>query len=413
MAGPIRPNASIGSPPLPDADASPPVVVAGAGIGGLTAALRLARAGHRVAVLERAPVIEEVGAGLQIAPNAGQVLQGLGLGEAMSAAALLPEAINIRRARDGAVLSRLSLAGASERWGAPFRLFHRADLQRLLLAAARENDAISIRTGARVGDFEEGDGAVFLRVHADTGPEDFEALALVGADGARSSVRSFLNRGAKDAPAYTGHTAWRTILPADAIPATLRGRETHFWLSAGAHVVHYPLRDGSIVNAVVIVEDGLSRAFDKGPGTLDGPSLLLEAGLAASDAELRDLILAGDCWRRWPLYGRPALAHWSRGAVTLLGDAAHPMLPFLAQGAAMAIEDAEALGRAFTPGVAPAEAFKAYERARVARATKVQRASRRQGDHYHASGPHAAARDIVISTLGGRRMLDRNGWLYR
>ena len=280
MAGPIRPNASIRSPPLPETDsARPPVVVAGAGIGGLTAALRLARAGHRVAVLERAPVIEEVGAGLQIAPNAGRILQGLGLGEALGAAALLPEAINIHRARDGAVLSRLSLAGASERWGAPFRLFHRADLQQLLLAAARQNDAISIRTGTRVGDFEEGDGAVFLRVHTGIGPEDFEAMALVGADGVRSSVRSFLNRGAKDAPAYSGHTAWRAILPANAVPATLRRRETHLWLSAGAHVVHYPLRDASIISAVVIVEDGLSRAWDKGPASLGGADLMIEAGL--------------------------------------------------------------------------------------------------------------------------------------
>ena len=138
-------------------------------------------------MLERAPIIEEVGAGLQIAPNAGRVLQGLGLGEAMSAAALLPEAINVRRARDGAALSRLSLAGASERWGAPFRLFHRADLQQLLLTAARENDAISIRTGARVGDFEEGDGAVFLRVHGGYRPGGFR-----GAGAGRGRWRALL-----------------------------------------------------------------------------------------------------------------------------------------------------------------------------------------------------------------------------
>ena len=310
MAGPIRPNASISRPPpLPEVSDKPPVVVAGAGIGGLTAALCLARAGHRVAVLERAPVIEEVGAGLQIAPNAGRILQGLGLGEALGAAALLPEAINIRRARDGAVLSRLSLAGASERWGAPFRLFHRADLQQLLLAAARQNDAISICTSARVGDFEEGDGAVFLRVHTEKGPEDFEALALVGADGVRSSVRSFLDRGAKDAPAYTGHTAWRAILPADAVPANLRRRETHLWLSAGAHVVHYPLRDASIISAVVIVEDGLSRAWDRGPQTLDGPALLQRG----RPCRWRRRFAGADCgWRLlaalaalWPPGARP------------------------------------------------------------------------------------------------------------
>ena len=238
------------------------------------------------------------------------------------------------------------------------------------------------------------------------------ASALVGADGARSSVRSFLLHGDKDAPAYSGHTAWRAILPARSVPPSLRERETHLWLGSGAHVVHYPLRDASIISAVVIIEDGGSRE-PEAPPTRDGPALLAAAGFAACDAELRALIEAGKSWRRWPLHGRPAIPRWSHGAVTLLGDAAHPMLPFLAQGAAQAIEDAEALGRAFAPAVAPAEAFKAYERTRLSRATQVQRASRRQGDHYHAGGVVAAARDLVISMLGGQRMLARNAWLYR
>ena len=354
--------------PTPD---GPPIVVAGAGIGGLSAALRLARAGRKVAVLERAAVVEEVGAGLQIAPNAGRILQGLGLGDALDRVALLPEAINIRRVKDGATLSRLSLDGAQARWGAPFRLFHRADLQQLLLAAARRDSAISIRTDARVGDFEESDGAVHLRVHATKGPEDLTASALVGADGARSLVRLFLLQGNKDAPAYSGHTAWRH--PARAVrSAQPAGARNSSLAGIGRPCRHYPLRDASIISAVVIIEDGGSRE-PQAPPTRDGLALLDAAGFTACAAELRALIEAGESWRRWPLYGRPALSRWSQGAVTLLGDAAHPMLPFLAQGAAQAIEDAEALGRAFTPTVSPAEAFKAYERARLPRATQVQR----------------------------------------
>jgi salicylate hydroxylase len=396
------------TPTLQDA----PVVVAGAGIGGLTAALALARAGRRVAILEKAPVIEEVGAGLQIAPNAGRILQNLGLTEAADAASLQPQAIVIRSAKNGAELSRLPLEGAKERWGAPFRLFHRADLQKLLLAAAEANPAISIRTSARVGDFDEEDGVVCLRVHGDKGPEDMEAAGLVGADGVRSSVRAFLLGRKKNAPAYSGHTAWRAVLPAAAVPAALRAFETNLWLARRAHVVHYPLRDGEIVNALVVVEDAVSPPPAE-PTTLDGAALLREAGLAECASPLRELIEAEGAWRRWPLYGHAALSAWSRGAVTLLGDAAHPMVPFLAQGAAQAIEDAAALGAACAGSAPLADAFCAYERARLSRTTRVQSASRRQGFYFHAGFPIAPARDLVMRLIGGQGMLSRNAWIYR
>jgi salicylate hydroxylase len=388
------------------------LVVAGAGIGGLAAALCLARAGKRVALLEKAPKIEEVGAGLQIAPNAGRILQGLGLSAALDAHALLPETIVVRRATDGRELSRIPLAGATERFGAPFRLFHRADLQNLLLEAAQASETIATRTNARVGDFEQEDEKVFLRVHGAAGPEDLEASGLVGADGVRSSVRAFLLRDERDAPFYSGNMAWRALLPAEALPKSLRAKEVNLWVARGAHVVHYPLRAGEIVNAVVIIEDGDVEPPAAEP-TLDGPSLIEAANFEGCASPLRELIAACDGWRRWPLWGRPALRSWSRGAVTLLGDAAHPMVPFLAQGAAQAIEDAEALGRAFAGGASAAAAFAAYERARISRATKVQAASRRQGRFAHAAFPLAQTRDVVMSLLGGRGMLERNAWLYR
>ncbi|WP_442754910.1 FAD-dependent monooxygenase [Methylocystis sp. JAN1] len=393
---------------------SAPIVVAGAGIGGLTAALALARAGKRVLVLERASKIEEVGAGLQIAPNAGRVLAGLGLEGALASVALEPQAINIRRGRDGAVLARLGLSDSRARWGAPFRVFHRADLQQALLQAALANPAIEIRTGARVGDFDDRSGYVSLRVHGERGAQEIEAPGLVGADGQRSAVRGHLFRAERDAPYYSGLTAWRALVPADQAPAALRARESNLWMLPGAHVVHYPLRDGAIVNVVVIVAEEPRSEDGAAILSLSGSQLAHLLARKRPGSDLLALIEAGAAWRHWPLFARPPLSGWSRGSVTLLGDAAHPMPPFLAQGAAQAIEDAQALGRAFMQlGVATEAAFAAYERSRIARASRIVRASRRQGGYFHMGGPAAAARDLAIRTLGGRGMLARNAWLYR
>lgn len=393
---------------------SAPIAIAGAGIGGLTAALAVARAGRRVLLLERAAKIEEVGAGFQIAPNAGRVLAGLGLEAALSAVALEPQAINIRRGRDGAVLARLDLAGARARWGAPFRAYHRADLQQVLLQAALEHPAIEIRTGARVGEFEDLGGATRVSVHGGDGVEQIEAAGLVGADGQRSAVRAHLLPTERDAPFYSGRTAWRALVPAEAAPPELRVRETSLWLMPGAHVVHYPLRDASIINVVVIVSEPPRHTEGAAILSLDGPELARHLGRQRPAPALGALIEAGASWRHWPLFARPPLKRWSRGAVTLLGDAAHPMMPFLAQGAAQAIEDADALGRAFRPlGASVESVFADYEAQRIGRAARIVRASGRQGEYFHLGGAAAAARDLAIRMLGGRGVLARNAWLYR
>jgi salicylate hydroxylase len=387
---------------------APHAVIAGAGIGGLCTALCLARAGWRVSLYEKAKVLEEAGAGLQLSPNASAILRRLGVTERLAPFALCPEAIRIRRARDGATLALMPLVGAEARWGAPYLAVHRADLQRALLEAVVREGGIRLQTGTAVAGFTSGKDGVAVDVAQGDGRLQVAGDCLIGADGLRSVVRQRLHA---DRLKFSGRTAWRTLVEAGRVPAALRAPETTLWLGHKAHLVHYPLRGGTVVNAVAIVDE------DFRPGGEDfwsspGEPGFLEARYADWDESARNLLRAAPAWRKWPLADRNPIASWVSGRVALAGDAAHPMLPFLAQGAAQAIEDAGVLGEVLVRGQDIEAGLRAYQARRLPRATRVQKESRRQAIIYHLGGSAAYLRDAALRALGPDRMLARYDWLY-
>jgi 2-polyprenyl-6-methoxyphenol hydroxylase-like FAD-dependent oxidoreductase len=386
----------------------PHAVITGAGIGGLCTALCLARAGWRVSLYEKAKTLEESGAGLQLSPNACTVLRGLGVIERLTPFALAPDAIRICRARDAATLALMPLKDAETRWGAPYLVVHRADLQRALLEAVALEDGIGLQTGAAVTGFASGNDGVAVVFEQGTIRLQTAGDCLIGADGLRSFVRQRLN---PDDLKFSGRTAWRAVVEATLVPAAMRRTETTLWLGRKAHLVHYPLRQGTIINAVAIVDEDFRPAtndFWSSPGEPE----FLEARFSQWDKTARDLLRAAPEWRKWPLADRKPAARLVFGRVALLGDAAHPMLPFLAQGAAQAIEDAGVLGVVLGRGQDLEASLRAYQETRLPRAARVQKESRRQAAIYHLGGPAAFLRDAAMRTLGGENMLARYDWLY-
>jgi len=390
----------------------PRALIAGAGIGGLTAALALSRVDFEVTIFERVPALEAFGAGLQLTPNATRILTELSILDPIRALATEPRRLRILRGRDDAELAELNLAASVRRWGAPYLIIHRADLQGELAAAVENRANIDLRLGVELASVDERAGAVAVQLKR--GPLSLEETGdvVVGADGLRSRVREGLAFDGAGAATFSGRFAFRAIVPAKDLPARWLAPEVTLRLGPRAHLVQYPLRGATILNLVAVIDAGWRDEKTDHPwdGAADRPTL--ERAFADWSRETRALIGAARDWRAWPLFHRPPIARFARGRVALLGDAAHPMVPFLAQGASQAIEDAGALARRLGEAEQVEAALAAYSRDRVARASRVQREALAQGRIYHMSGPLGLARDLAMRALGPERLLARYDWLY-
>ena len=399
-------------------DATDPITIAGAGIGGLATAIALARHGLSSLILERREVASEAGAGIQIGPNGMRILQDLGVADRLAPSVGIPQSINVYDARAGTQLTSLPLGDwIASRFGAPYWVAHRRDLHAALLSVANDNDLIEIRNGCAVRSFTTaGDTGSAIEVKCENGAV-ISAPALIGADGLWSSLRRQIF---SDAPLpFLGKIAARAVIPSHELSAPFSNNSVGVWLAPRAHVVHYPLHGNRDV-AVVLVTDERTEPYDfynsdinRDNWELPASSDYLLSQLGAAAPELVSFLHQVPTWKKWALFEPPALAQWCKGRVALLGDAAHPILPFLAQGGVMALEDAITITASLKahPGD-PAAAFAAYEAMRRPRVLRVQQASRRNGKIYHQSGPFAFARNLAMRSMSGERVLAGYDWMY-
>lgn len=385
-------------------DTSAPVLIAGGGIGGLAAALALARRDIASHVLERRSSFSEAGAGIQIGPNGVHVLRALGVAETLAPHAGVPDAILVHDAISGAILARLPLGPSMEaKFGAPYWVVHREDLHAALHQHAAASPHVSITHDADVRLAASGSSTAGI---ATADGRSFIAPAVIGADGLRSRVAAAVPP-VRSLVSF-GKSAWRSVIPASALPPALDCGCVHIWLRNDAHVVHYPLRGGSEVAVIVIADDafvGEGWSYDADPTPLTSWLRLAP--------QLADLLHAPSNWRKWALMASLGPMHLTSGRIALLGDAAHPVLPFLAQGGVLALEDATVLAHVLaTGGRDVTAALQSYAIVRRPRAERIAQASRRNGRVYHLRGPAAAARNLTLRGVPGQTLMAAYDWIY-
>ncbi|MFN0219950.1 MAG: FAD-dependent monooxygenase [Hyphomicrobium sp.] len=385
--------------------AAGPIAIAGGGIGGLATALALAKRGLPSVICERRVAFSEDGAGVQIGPNGVKILQALGVSDLLRNAIAAPNALSVRNGLTGAELTRLPFGDwIAKRHGAPYWTAHRADLHAALLAAVEKQPLVEQRLEAEVTGWSETQNGI----KAETANGDrIPASALIAADGLWSRLRHEVCDAPPPKP--VGKSAYRCIVSVARIPAGLAANDVHIWLAPDAHAVHYPVRSGREIALVLIVDDADAVTQWSAESTPD-----LSNGAAARFAPtLRALLATGDGWRKWSLYSAAPLKSWSRGSVALLGDAAHPVLPFLAQGAVLALEDATALANniAKQPDDITG-ALSNYALTRRPRANRIAAAAARNGRIYHLGGPMALARNATLMAAPPARLMATYDWLY-
>ena len=394
--------------------ASRTIYIAGAGIGGLTASLALAARGFRVVILEKAERLEEVGAGLQLSPNASHVLVALGLQHRLTARAVTPDAISLMSARGGGEVARLPLGEAATlHAGAPYWVLHRADLQAALQAEVNDHHDIELRLGCQFVDVAAHAKGLTVVARSGNSRQQELALALIGADGIWSTVRQHLFPNVQ--PRFSVLISWRGTLEATQLPREYAARRVQLWMGPNAHLVAYPISGARQINVVAVVPGTWNRPGWSAPGD---PNELRNIFASPSwSGPARMMLGAVDGWKKFALFTLPEGGDWTSDKIALLGDAVHAMLPFAAQGAGMAIEDAAVLAKCLGEAAAEngdgiAAALKRYAKLRRSRVMQVQRTARRNGTIYHLSGPAAFARDLAIKAMGPDRMLARQDWIY-